>query len=97
MQWQLHAGRIDGSLIDISLNGVAFVLHTPVEIGEQLLVRMTSRTFGCSVDQSAKVIRTKTLEPGQWEVICQFNHNLPVEQVRILGRQLSQLKAGQLI
>ncbi len=95
--WRLHAAEIDGTLIDISLSGVALVLNAPLKVGEALMLRITSRTFGCTVDQAARVIRTQSLEPGQWKVICRFKNVLPVEQVRLLGRQLSPAETRRLV
>ena len=90
MAWRLHSSTRKGSLVDVSMNGVAFLLNEPIEKDEELLLRLTNRQFAKNVDTHAHVLRALSDGDGQWRIICQFQKNLTFEQVHDLGRHLFQ-------
>jgi hypothetical protein len=88
MDWQLHSSQLKGSLADISMNGVSFLLSEPIERGENIVLRMASHRFNNQVDTEATVLRSFSQGRGQWKVVCQFRRNLTFEEVHNLSRQL---------
>lgn len=89
-EWLLHASRLKGELIDISMNGVAFVLSEQVEMEERLLLRMANHSLDTSVDASATVVRTVWDGESRFKVVCRFDRNLSFEQVHALGQHLAE-------
>ncbi|MGH7201228.1 MAG: PilZ domain-containing protein [Planctomycetaceae bacterium] len=83
--WLLHASALKGRLMDVSMNGAAFLLPQPVVQEERLLLRITNPRLGQSVDAAAHVLRT-TEEEGATRVVCRFETNLTFEQIRQIGR-----------
>jgi hypothetical protein len=88
IDWQLHAGRLQGTLFDISMSGLAFSLSEPLQPGEELRVRIRQRPLEQGVDANATVIRVVEGQSGQWNVYCRLLRKLQLEQVQQLGKQI---------
>jgi hypothetical protein len=74
---RLNAGRLKGPLVDLSMNGVAFVLPERLADDELIHLRLTNRR-----------IEKQTDEEGGWKAICRLEHNLPLEDVHEFTRNL---------
>lgn len=93
MAWMLHASRTKGTLVDISMNGVAFLMETadePIEPDDRVLLRITNRRFDRHVDTTGRVVRASADETGGWRVVCRFDKQLAFDEVSTLGRHLFQ-------
>lgn len=89
MEWLLHATPLRGSLVDLSMNGIAFLLDQPLKSSSRVLLRLTSRTTSLSVDISAMVLRSSRERSGCWKVVGRLDHNLTLEQAHEFGRHLA--------
>ena len=86
--WMLHATKLKGQLVDISMSGVAFHLMESLASGSKILLRISNRTVDKQVDASAMVLRSREVSDGGWEVVCRFNKNLTFEQIHTVGHSL---------
>ncbi len=86
--WLLHGTKVRGELLDVSMNGVAFLIGRPVERGETLLLRLHNRRTNYVADCRADVLRALPTDDKRWKVVCRFARHLTFEQVCALGRQL---------
>jgi len=89
LEWLLHATPLQGSLLDLSMNGLAFLINRPLEPSQRVLLRVSSRTTDLSVDTSATVVRCTREDSGAWKVVGRFDQNLTLEQAHELGRYLA--------
>jgi len=88
-EWLLHATSLQGFLLDVSMNGLAFRLDQPLESASRVLLRLTSRMTDLSVDAPVTVVQSMREESGQWKIVGRFDRNLTLEQVHKFGRYLS--------
>jgi hypothetical protein len=86
--WMLHATKLKGQLVDVSMSGVAFHLMEPLTAGSRILLRISNRTLDKKVDASATILRSRAASEGGWDVVCRFNKNLTFDQIRTVGRSL---------
>ncbi len=86
--WLLHSARIRGNLIDISMNGVAMLIHEPLREESRIHLRIRNPRFGATLDVSAALLRSIPCRAGEWKVVCQFDSHLRFDQVQQLGRSL---------
>jgi hypothetical protein len=87
-EWLLRASRLKGKLLDIGMQGTAFLLPTTIAVGTTILLRLSNRRLDKTFDTFARVIRVVPEESGDWRIVCRFHHNLTFEQVYDLGRQI---------
>ena len=85
--WQLHASELKGPLADLSMNGVAFVLHEEFEDGECLLIRLKNRQLDKQLDAVARVIRCIPQDDREWKIVCRLLNNLSLEQVHEFSKR----------
>jgi len=88
--WLLRSSRLKGPLLDISMNGVAFILSEPIADDENLLLRVSNPHWNRQVETSAHVVRTAPVNDSQWKVFCQFYQKLKLEQIHDVGKHLFQ-------
>lgn len=86
--WHLHSSSLKGPLLDISMNGVAFLLPQQLSEGEDLFVRLSNRPFDKQIDTAVEVLRVVPEEGDQWKIVCKFHKTLTFEQVHDFGRHL---------
>lgn len=86
--WQLHSSQLKGALLDISMNGVAFLIPEPLAEDEDLFLRLSNRSFDKQIDTSARVVRIFPDADEQWKIVCKFHKRLSFEQVHDFGRHL---------
>lgn len=85
---RLNAGLLKGPLVDLSMNGVAFVHAERLVDGEFIYLRLTNRRIEKQTDASASVLKAVADEEGGWKAICRLEHNLPLEDVHEFTRHL---------
>ena len=90
--WMLHSSRLKGKLLNISMNGVAFVLNESMQRDEGLLLRLTNRRFDKSIDATATILRCSRYGTGEWKIVCRFRKTLTFEQIRLFGQQLESTR-----
>ena len=88
MEWLLRSARLKGWLIDISMNGVAFLVPEPLKPGHHVLLRLANLRLDCHLDAEADVVRVTEDEEGGWKIVCRLRRNLGLEQVVQFGRNL---------
>ena len=86
--WRMHASRLTGQLVDISMNGAAILFPQPIDNEERLQLRLTNPVFDKTVHTSASVVRSVSSGMGQWKIVCKFDKGLTFEQVNDLGKYL---------
>lgn len=85
--WQLHSSPLNGPLVDLSMNGVAFLLHEEFEGGVCLLIRLKNRQLHKHIDAVARVVRSIPQDDGQWRIVCSLLKNLSLEQVHEFSKR----------
>lgn len=86
--WLLHATRIKGTLVDVSMSGISFRLQEPLAPDTKILLRIKNRTIDEHVDTVATVLRARKSSDGGWNIVCRFQRNLTFEQIHVVGRSL---------
>lgn len=88
VDWQLHAGRMVGRLVDVSMNGLAFQLDRALDAETKVYLRISNRHLQQTLDTSGAVVRSKPTDDGQWTIVCRLEKNLTFEQIHTIGKQL---------
>ena len=88
ISWLLHATKLKGRLIDVSMSGVAFHAQESLAGGSRILLRIANRTLDKQVDTQAVILRSRAASDGGWDVVCRFNKNLTFEQIHTVGHSL---------
>jgi hypothetical protein len=86
----LHSCRLKGELVDISMNGLALLLHEPIEQGSRVLLRLANRRVGRTLDLPGYAVRAASQGNGQWKVMCRFDQKLTFEQAHDFCKYDSQ-------
>ncbi len=88
--WKLLATDNRGSVIDVSMNGVALRLPKRLPVGRRVLVRLSNPQLDRHVDVVARVLRVEPLagrDEGQYKTVCVFQRRLTLDEVVWLGCQ----------
>lgn len=88
ISWQLHAGRLTGRMVDVSMNGIALELPYSLEANTRLHMRISNRQLLQNLDISGSVLRSTAHGEGVWNVICQLDRKLTFEQIHTIGKHL---------
>ena len=88
ISWLLHATKLKGQLVDVSMSGLAFHLMESLAAGSKILLRISNRTLDKQVDVMATILRSRAASDGGWDVVCRFARNLTFEQIHTVGRSL---------
>ncbi|MEX0701014.1 MAG: PilZ domain-containing protein [Planctomycetales bacterium] len=88
VRWLLHSSPLKGAIDDISMNGVAFLLHETIEPGTHLLMRLVNRRLDRHFDTSGRVVRAIPDGLGEWKIVCRFDRNLSLDQVHEYGQNV---------
>lgn len=88
IEWMIHAGKLRGQLVDVSMSGVALHLAEELAPGTRVMLRISNRTIDRQIDVSAKVLRCRAEAGDGWSVVCRFEKNLSFEQIHQIGRNL---------
>jgi hypothetical protein len=88
ISWLLHATKLKGRLIDVSMSGVAFHAQESLAGGSKILLRIANRTIDKQVDTQAVILRSRAASDGGWDVVCRFHKNLTFEQIHTVGQSL---------
>ena len=86
--WKLHASRLQGTLVDVSMNGAALLLPRPVPPGQHVLLRLYNPHRDLFVDVAGRVLRNATASPGRCKVVCVLERRLTWEEINALGKHL---------
>ena len=89
-EWQLHSSRLRGELLNISMNGVSFMLSESLPIDEVVVLRLTNVILDRSIDVNSQVLRVAPMDAGNWRITCRFCENLTFKQINEFGRSLFQ-------
>lgn len=84
--WSLHSNALRGPIVDVSLNGIAFELDTPLNVDEALHLQLTNRSFDSRLELRARVLRCSQIGDRRWKIVGRFANNLTLEQVQLFGR-----------
>ena len=82
---RLNAGRVQGPLVDLSMNGIAMVLPERLADGDTLHLRLVNRRIDRTVDATATVLKT-VADGAEWETICRLDQKLALEDVHEFTR-----------
>jgi hypothetical protein len=88
MAWHLHAAKIKGQLVDVSMSGVALYLGDPLAPGTRIVLRIANRLLDRHVDSAATVLRSRQEGERGYSLVCRFEKNLTFEQIHLIGRNL---------
>lgn len=92
LDWQMHSSQLRGTIMDISMNGVAIVLDKPVRVGTSVAMVLDWFHVAEEVQTRGHVIRSAEIQetnPSQlWLITVQLDRRLTFEQVRTLGHRL---------
>jgi len=88
VDWQLHAGKTTGRLVDVSMNGISLHLDQPLDAQAKVYLRVSNRHLDQSLDTAGTVLRSKQGDDGQWTIICRLDKNFTFEQIHTIGKQL---------
>ena len=89
LDWLLHSSRLRGHLLDISMNGAAFLIGERVDQNERMSLRFLDGQRRQKIDTKGTVLRVSPGEAGAWKVVCKLDANLSFEEITRLGRSLS--------
>jgi len=89
MDWLLHSARLQGQLCDISMSSVAFLLSESAQVGERMMLRLSSPSVSERVDTIGTVIRSNVAADGITKIVCRLEKRLTFAEVSALGRQFS--------
>lgn len=87
-KWRLHASRLKGDLLDISLTGLAIALSNQLPADEHILLQIRNSRLDQSIDCSARVIRTIAVDGG-WRTVCEFLEPLGLETIHRVARRVT--------
>lgn len=87
-KWRLHASRMRGDLLDISMSGLAIMLAEQLPVDEHILLRIRNPRMDQSIDCGARVIRTIAAEGG-WKTVCEFQEPLTLDTIHCVARRVS--------
>ena len=85
-EWNLFSTKIRGPLLDISMNGVSFLINEQVEVSETVYLRLSNSKFDSLLDVKAHVIRAAKIDGNRRKVVCQFHQNLDFEEITKFAR-----------
>ncbi|MBI1345184.1 hypothetical protein GC163_02730 [bacterium] len=83
-----------GELIDLSRNGLAFVVMHRCVTTELLVIRLTSEDASETYDTLCRVVRCKPLGDGRWQIVARFLLELPFEVAYDLCDHSTQMAAN---
>jgi len=86
--WLLHATKLKGQLIDVSMSGAALHLMESLAPGSRILLRISNRTIDKHVDASAMILRSREASDAGYDMVCRFEKKLTFEQIHAVGRSL---------
>jgi len=84
-EWSLRTKRSRGSLIDLSMTSIAFLLPESFEIGESLVLRLIHPTRDAHLDCTGEVFRCTAAGNGCYKVVCQVTPKLTLDDMRTFG------------
>lgn len=87
-QWLMHTSRLRGEMLDLSMNGISFLLSENLDAEEMLFVRLENPHFSSQIDTVARVIRTSEVGDGRWKVVCRFLKNLSFDEAYEFARHV---------
>ncbi len=92
LDWQMHSSQLRGTIMDISMNGVAIVLDQPIRVGTSVAMVLDWFHAAEEVQTRGHVIRSAEIQetsPSRlWLITVQLDRRLTFEQVRTLGHRL---------
>lgn len=84
----LHESPCRGRMVNISMNGVAFLLPKPLAVSARVWLKLESRTREFAVTRAARIVRAAPAADTGWMITCRFDHSLPYADVLLLGHDL---------
>ncbi len=88
LDWALHHSPFRGQMKNISMNGVAFSLNTPLDLSAGVWLRLECRARDFAVIRSAHVTRVVPVSETEWIITCRFDRCVPYADVAQLGQEL---------
>jgi len=88
-QWDFFSTKIRGPLLDISMNGISFLVEEHIEVSETVYLRLSNPKFDTTLDVKAHVIRSAKVDGNRWKVVCQFYQNLAFEDITKFARNMT--------
>lgn len=85
LEWTIHATRVKGHVLDVSMNGIAFTVPTELCESETIWLRIENRRQDIALDRPARVLRVIPAGEGLWKVTCRFQRPLAMNEVQTIG------------
>jgi hypothetical protein len=84
-EWAFRASQLRGTMLDVSIGGVAFALKVPIDAGTVLDLEMRHPQRMVSIVRRIQVIEHLSLCEDQWKILCRFIEPLSLDEVSRLS------------
>jgi len=84
----LTAPPLRGTVVDISMSGVAICLAERLEPGTCVYLRIAGRQSRLTVDTQGSVLRSMPGPKQQWICVCTLRAPLPLNQIDLVRDQI---------
>ena len=89
VEWKFRNNPHQGSVIDLSMNGVALNLAEPLPPEWNVLLRLSNKRLDYQTDVPARVLRVESLPSGRYKVVFTLLRRLTLHEVACFSDQLA--------